>query len=204
MNSQNPFEAPQHVDSQPAVAEMIEKPFRPGPVFGKWLLICSISAAPSFFWGWAVLGEQDVISAAAMVAGILTFVVLYVWIESLPFVRSKLADRRLRRAVKIGYGIRIGMSIIFPVAIILDLYCGVMSVGVVNTVLGVEGFESVSTNSAFPLFKLIQFYLTTLVQGVVLNILLGGWTLFVYVICLGIMYPVKPAPVTSAPVNPSE
>jgi len=182
MNSQNPFEAPQHVDSLPAVAEMIEKPFRPGIVFSKWLLICSISAAPSF----------------------LTFVVLYVWIESLPFVRSKLADRRLRRAVKIGYGIRIGISIIFPVAIVLDLYCGLMSVSVVNAVLGIEGFESVGTNSAFPLFKLIQFYLTTLVQGVVLNILLGGWTLFVYVICLGIMYPVKPAPVTSAPVNPAE
>ena len=65
----------------------------------------------------------------------------------------------MRRTLIIGYATRVGISIIFPVGIYVDLVCGLLSTSIVGVVL-----DSADT--------FVGVLATTLVQGVVLNVLL--------------------------------
>jgi len=158
--------------------------FNFGKSLAKWLLICFVCAAPSFYFG-LVLGRSYFIQSAAMVMGILTYVALYVYVESLAWTRRRLMDRSLRLAVKIGYITRIVVSVLFPVGMFLDIFCGMLSVSATSAIFGVE-FGPMRTEMAdvgAP-FVFFWFYLTTLVQGTLMNIVLGAYTLIVYAIAL--------------------
>ncbi|QEG24628.1 hypothetical protein [Mariniblastus fucicola] len=185
----NPFASP-----EVAVATAIPdfdpdteiREFHLGKSLVRWLVICIVSAAPSFFWGMA-LADDYAIQSVAMLLGILTFVALYVFIESREWTRRKLTNRSIRLAVNIGYISRIVISVIYPVAMILDMICGMFSVGLVSELFGYGfGLETRYEETeivAWP-YMLVWFYFTTLVQGVFLNIVLGGYTMLVYAFAL--------------------
>ena len=192
MNETNPFQSPVAVAEEiipEAELEMV--PFHPGASIAKWLTICAISGAPSFFFGF-MLGEMRPAAAIAMLAGIVTFAVMYTLVESTQSVRRKLTERRLKRAVWIGYGTRILISIVYPMCIYVDVVCGMISVGIGTSLFGIEvgpmsGDPEAMVDKASSIHFFAQFYFTTLVQGVMLNLILGAYTLIVYAICMATM-----------------
>ena len=179
----NPYEAPVNLEGSESIdLYQVEAPreYVLRRSFLKWLLICAVCAAPSFFWGF-MIGEMSVTSAVGMTFGILTFVAGYTFIESTEFVRRRFADRVMRRAVKISYGTRIGISVIFPVGMYLDVLAGMFSVMLTN------GFEDGPPIGADAPMSVLWFYGTTLVQGIVLNVMLFVYFAIVYAICLAVM-----------------
>jgi hypothetical protein len=82
-------------------------------------------------------------------------------------VRSRLQQPFVRRTVKIGYGARIVISVVFPIGLAADLYPGMLSLMVTEELFGnSKGFA--------------RTYATTLVQGVLLNTILSGFMGVVY------------------------
>ena len=185
----NPFASPA-VAAEAAIPEFDPdneiREFSFGKSLTKWLLVCLVSAAPSFFFG-SILEQEYVVQSLAMVSGILTFVAFYVFIESRESTRRMLMDRSLRISVRIGYITRIVISIVFPVGMFLDIYCGVISMSLTTALLG-DGFGPRSGyqgyGEAAMTFLFAWFYLTTLVQGIALNSVLAAYTLIVYAIAL--------------------
>ncbi len=122
-----------------------------------------------------------------MCLGIALFVVLYTWADQLT---QRQAWRQLaitRLTLKIGYGTRLLMSVVFPLGASLDLICGLMSVGLVQS-LWPELVEH--PGGAADLEGRVGFVgalLITLVQGVVLNVALIGYMVLV----LGIIMAVR-------------
>jgi hypothetical protein len=122
-----------------------------------WSVICLISAAPSFFFGVSLHGTAPPI--VAMLLGIAVFIGLYTWASGTRFFRRLRRHPYARRCLFIGYGTRLFISIVFPIGIYVDMVCGIVSTGIVEHALG--DAESV-----------IGVFVTTLLQGVELNVLL--------------------------------
>ena len=122
-----------------------------------------------------------------MIAGIVVFIVLYVFVERTQRVQRILSRRFARRTAWIGYGTRVTASILFPIGMFPDIFCGLFSVCFINWAL--RG----NTNTNFDHRPVIadgeqamvfaEFMLTTVVQGVLLNVVLFGYMLFVFGIC---------------------
>ena len=120
-----------------------------------------------------------------MICGILSFVFGYTLLESRPAVQRLLArDSALRLATKIGYGTRIGISILFPIGIYLDLVIGIFAVGTsewLSSLVAVGSFaptihgDGGSSGGGF-----VGYFVTTVIQGVLLNVVLFGYLLIVY------------------------
>lgn len=130
--------------------------------FGLWLLICTVSAAPSF-----IFAHEERFNDAAMVVGVVLFAAGYTAATSTArFLR--LRNRPfVRRTMYIGYGLRLLVSVIIPVGFFLDLIPGMLSVGVARSLTGdPTGF--------------IGTLIATLVQGTLLNIILGAFMLVLY------------------------
>ncbi len=163
----NPYESP--------AAETVVGPPGAHPTggvlrsFAKWSIICSISAAPSFFWGFSVHQEISRIASAGMISGIAVFIVAYSLVECTRFYKRLHDVPLLMRAIKIGYWTRIMMSIIFPVALFLDMFTGMISLSLTQSLFAEPSFWSV--------------FATTLLQGTLLNILLFGY--------MGVLYTVQ-------------
>lgn len=183
----NPFASPE-VTAASAIpdfdpnTEMRE--FHFGMSLAKWLLVCMVSAAPSFYIG-STMAQQYGLQSAAMLLGILTFVAFYVFLESRKWTRRKLMSRPLRIAVWVGYVTRVAISVLFPVAMFLDIFCGLLSVSLTSGIFGMDfgpGRGSSATESMSLLFA--WFYITTLVQGVILNCVLGAYVLIVFAFAL--------------------
>ena len=170
--SNNPYQAPSTYTGAPT-AELVEeiKPPNVGLISFKWLLICVVSAGPSFFWGLAI-GEQQWSAVLGMILGVLTFTVAYIVFECLPFTQRIMRDRHLKLAAQIGYGTRMGISILFPIGLSIDMLVGLAAIGTAQAVTG-QVAETQSTS-------VLWFYGTTLLQGVYLNIILFVYMLFVY------------------------
>lgn len=185
----NPFATPTTVSDFAASTfdpDLELKPFALGRSIFKWVLICGISGAPSFVLAFS-LGENVYIQAFAMLMGILTYAGVYVYVESLEWTRRKLMDKSLKIAVRIGYVTRIAISIIFPLAFFIDIWCGLLSVSFTSAIFGEPQLGSSRIfrgNLATLPIVFLWFYTTTIVQGALLNIVLGGYTLVVYGITL--------------------
>jgi hypothetical protein len=183
--SENPYQTPL-TEAVLQTAE-IANPHPPnlGWVFGRWFLICSVSAAPSFVIAVGLLEGRGLPQIAGMICGILSFVFGYTRLECQPAVQRLLArDSALRLATKIGYGTRIGMSILFPIGIYLDLVVGIFAVGMskwLGTVMALGAFEpSIHGDGDGGDGGFIGFFATTIIQGVLLNGILFGYLLLVY------------------------
>ena len=102
-----------------------------------------------------------------MIAGVAVFIALYTWVTGTPLAGRLLRNGHLRLTFRIGYGTRIGMSIIFPIAIYTDMFTGIFAVGL--TGLDIEANE-----------PFLPILMTTLVQGCFLNALLASYMSIVY------------------------
>ena len=157
----------------------LERP-KPIRVFLKWLLVCSVSAAPSFFWG-TIIHEIELVAILGMFAGIIVFIVGYTFLELTPYIQRLMQDNAIRRTAKIGYGTRIAISVIFPIGLYLDLVVGMLSLGITSTILPnsiVVGQENIEPTAELFLGTMS----TTIVQGVLINMILGVYMLIVFAI----------------------
>lgn len=187
--SDNPYAAPEVDFERPVLAEdhAEHEPPRPMKVFLKWLIVCGVSAGPSFFWGVAISGQQ-VSRILGMVVGVGLFVAAYTLVECTPQVQRLLRRRFARRTAWIGYITRMAISIIFPIGMYLDVIVGLGSVSIGNAVFGDTfgefGMRSGSSaHETNPLLGFASFLFTTIVQGVFLNIILFAYMLLVHGIC---------------------
>src|SRR5262245_23628023 len=99
-----------------AVCRMASKPLQyvgDGPLDGLarraalWTVLCSVSAAPSFFWA---SGRYDV---TAMVAGVALFIVLYTLATSTVRFLEFRNRPFVRRTLYVGYITRLSLSVLF-------------------------------------------------------------------------------------------
>ena len=130
----------------------------------RWLLVCSVSAVPSFYLGTEVSEGQF----AAMVLGVLIFAVAYTFLDcktaSSPVRQKRLVSITLR----LVYATRMLITVLFPVGLFVDMVCGILSVGCTEVIFG---------SSAIQTFPGALF--TTLIQGVILNLVLALYGLLV-------------------------
>jgi hypothetical protein len=120
-----------------------------------------------------------------MVAGIFAFIVLYVVVERTARVQRILSWRFARTTAWIGYGTRIAATIIFPVGMTIDMICGLMSVGFSQNLFGANTFVAPHNMPVDGDLTAVFFHFcfTTIVQGILLNIVLFGFMIFVFGIC---------------------
>lgn len=146
------------------------------------MLVCFVSATPSFLLA-GMVAAHTLPGVSAMILGILTFVAIFVLLESRQGTRRLMLDQTLRRAVKTGYISRMILTVVFPAAVFVDIYCGIMSVGLVESVFGFAPMRD-AANDFNVLSDFAWFYMTTLVQGVILNFVVSSFTLLVYAVLL--------------------
>lgn len=142
--------------------------------FVLWTLVCGISATPSYIWASAEFNRP------AMACGVAVYILLYTAVSMTPTVARLEMRPFVRRTLRIGYITRLVISIVFPVGMAVDLFPGLLSYSLVGAFLG-EQRDFVFT------------FLTTLVQGVFVNIVLGIYMLLVY----GVQRLILPTPAQS-------
>jgi hypothetical protein len=186
--SSNPYQAPITTELAMATAIADDDFNSPNPlkIFFKWLVVCVICAGPSFFWG-CLISKAQWQQILAMTLGILLFIGAYTATECTPYFQRLMRDRRLRRTLKIGFGTRIGISLLFPFGIYLDLFVGFLSVSITESLfpnsLGLDD----SQTSMF-----LAFFGTTILQGLLLNAMLLVYMVFVYGIVRAVSRPSLP------------
>lgn len=157
-------------------AKLVEPEYQPRPLraFGRWTLICAVSAAPSFFWGCALHAEMY--HLAGMISGILVFVLAYTAIECTPYYHQIISRPHVHRTALIGYGTRVLMSVIFPVGLFIDMFTGSCSVAIVQAAF--PGSQDIVDAERTVSFQ--QVFVTTVLQGVLLNAMLFLYMSLVY------------------------
>lgn len=123
--------------------------------FLRWVTVCGVSAAPTF-----LLGHSAGWHPYGMVCGVACFVVLYTCITSHAWFRELDEDSWPGRTLRVVYGTRIAMSILFPIAWFVDGWCGAVSV---------ELLDRFYLN---PSGQFGRSFVFTLTQGVVINLVL--------------------------------
>lgn len=141
--------------------------------FVRWFAVCTISAVPSFVVGVGLATNQ----IAAMLIGIALFIVGYTLLDYATADTKPRRDPRVSRTLKIAYGTRIAISIIFPIAFFLDMFCGMVSMTVTQSVMLLDQTES----GEMGFFATL---LTTIVQGFVLNAVIAVYAMLVHIIQL--------------------
>jgi hypothetical protein len=142
---------------------------RPSPWYvrlGLWTLVCGGSAAPSFVFG--AMAYEEPASIAAMLLGVLTFILGYTWITGTPWaLRFRGSRAFVNRTLRIGYITRLLLSLAIPYGTYVDIYCGMLSISIVMGRV---------QDHAQP----VQVYIITLVQGVILNLMLLVYMLLIW------------------------
>lgn len=152
-----------------------------------WALHCGINALPSFIVAVAYLQMVKHPSAvAAMILGILTFIVGYTILTSIDGSFSD-SSSLLSRALKVGVKIRFVISLISlpllaptPAALFVpDVWAGMLAVGAVNWLGGVIGAGSGLIGGSSGLIDLdggetpfFAVYATTVLEGMIISFML--------------------------------
>jgi hypothetical protein len=129
-----------------------------------WTAVCSISAAPSFVL--ALIAYNDPFQILAMLAGIACFIIGYALVSSTPWAQAFRRRPFVLTTLKIGYGTRIGMSLIsllapaIPPVILPDVFFGVVSIQIVGE------------DPAGPNQSPFMVYMITMVEGTLWNMAL--------------------------------
>ena len=139
----------------------------------RWIFVCVLSALPSFVLGLTVAQNE----IAAMVLGILIFTIGYTVLDYGTASSRFRQNRKVSRTLRIAYGTRVAISILFPLAFYLDLFCGVITLTLTQRFTGVDAIYD-------DIDGFFGTLLTTLVQGLVLNLVLGVYALIVHAIQL--------------------
>ncbi len=157
----NPF-APPEADLELSNALKTEISTKSPPSLGRigvrWLLVCSISAAPSFYLGATASRGQF----AAMALGVFIFAVGYTILDYKTTCTPIRQNRIFSITLRVVYLTRILITVVFPIGMMIDLSCGIFSVSTTEAIFG---------SSAISTFSGALF--TTLVQGVILNLVLA-------------------------------
>ena len=141
----------------------------------RWSIVCTISAIPSFFWGFMITSGQIL----GMLAGIATFIGIYIILDYQTAETRIRQIRTVRRTLWITYVTRVTISIIFPIAFYLDIACGMLVVGLMES-LGVN-FDIGSGGGGTPA-GFVGVYVTTILQGISMNIVLAAYGALVYLV----------------------
>lgn len=163
----NPFAPP---EADPELSDTLEIeigtkiPPSPGRIGVRWFLVCSISAAPSFFLGAQASRGQF----AAMAVGVFIFIVGYTILDYKTALTRIRQNRLVSITLRVVYLTRIFITVVFPIGMMVDLSCGFLSVGSTEAIFGTNAIQTFSG----ALF-------TTLVQGLILNIVLAIYGLLV-------------------------
>jgi hypothetical protein len=173
--SQNPYASSYISDTGLDAERLKAREFSLGKSALVWSTICSISAAPSFFLALGTVGVENVLW---MVIGVSFFIVGYVAADGITFQWPFRRRVAVRLSLRITYTIRVAASVLFPVALFVDMFCGILSASFI-TALGFEPMRN--PNMPGPIVLL-----WTLLQGVVLNAVLG----VIWTILLGICWMV--------------
>ncbi len=136
-----------------------------------WTIVCTVSAIPSFFWGWNVSKQNW----PPMLIGIMIFVVAYVIgdyaTRPFGFRRDKIA----RRTMLIGYWTRMLISTFIPVGFYIDLFAGLIAIEF-------WGWTIQSSDLSFG-----GILLLTVTTGVILNIVVLAYMVLVF----GVQHAIK-------------
>lgn len=163
----NPFAPP---ETEPELSDALrgetdtKKPVSLRGIAFRWLLVCSVSALPSFYLGARISDGQ----VAAMVLGVLVFALGYTVLD------YQTANNRIRQyrltsvTLRVVYVTRMLLTLLFPVGMSVDGFCGVLSLGLTETLFGSTAVKT------FP-----GAFLTTLTQGAILNFALALYGLLV-------------------------
>lgn len=131
-----------------------------------WSLVCTLSAAPSFFFAIGAIARGQ---ALAMALGVITFIGLYTYADLTTRSRPFRKNPRMRTILRATFIVRSIMVILFPLALTTDLFLGLASVSLVQSVARLfADIEPYSKNQMGFGMTLI----TTLVQGSLLSGLL--------------------------------
>ncbi|QDV27072.1 hypothetical protein [Aureliella helgolandensis] len=148
-----------------------------------WSAVCIISAAPSFFWGLTIANNQIL----AMATGIAIFIAAYTIADQITQRHPWRARRIIRQVLKTGYISRIVITVIFPVGAWLDMICGLFSVGLTNRLRHSNwGDNFPRTRDGQDAMTFVDCLLTTLIQGVLLNLVLLAYMLVIAAMILSI------------------
>ena len=182
----NPFAAPTVSDAiEPIAGDPIPPPQLPH-VFVKWLLVCGAAAGPSFALGGG-MGGWRFSAVLGMIIGVMIFVIGYTALEFTTAVQQQMGKPVSRRSAWIAYLTRVAISIIFPIGVFIDMFCGLMAVGFSSTVVGFRENYAGSRNGVtfdnFSSLECFQFAFTTVVQGVILNLVLFAYMGIVWLVC---------------------
>ncbi len=179
MNSDlNPY-APARPVSETAnsvVGELgpVKTPLSVSKLIVRWTLICGISAAPSFFFGYAVSRHQ----VAAMLMGIVCFIAIYVFADhstrNWPIRKQSI----VRRVLVFCYATRIIVSILFPIGAVIDMCAGVITF----TILDAEALLRQPPSDEPGAMTFTTAFTVTIVQGIVLNVILAVWGLLAFAV----------------------
>ncbi len=166
----NPYAPAVALETASGVAGEVAVPQRRSlaRVVVRWLLVCSFAAGPSFVLG-INLGENQV---PPMVIGILCFVALYVWADwttwSWPIRQSTLT----RRILMFTYITRVVITIVFPIGMVVDMVAGICSMSIVGFAFQTTNMDVLVPSDPGQMTFLTAL-LTTLIQGLLLNLVLA-------------------------------
>ena len=179
----NPYQAPSDLG---VVAHATEhNPRVPAGLtvlFLKWLFVCAVSATPSFIIAYGIDESDGSTKVLAMLCAILIFVLGYTIAEKTKYAQALLNKSMVRTTAWIGYGTRILMTVIFPVGFTADMITGMFAISISGALTGwSESDLHGDSNQVFA-----WYFLTTIIQGILLNIVLFGYMLFVWLIAIAI------------------
>ena len=135
-----------------------------------WTVICAVSAAPSF-----ALAARE-FDRGAMIVGVALFILAYTAATSTAAFERFHNRPFVRRTLYIGYGVRLALSLAFPLGVGADMLPGILSLRVVEE-LGLNTRSFAGTLAA------------TIVQGALLNALIFLFMATVYAIQRATMKP---------------
>jgi hypothetical protein len=142
-----------------------------------WTVVCGVSALPSFVW--AEMSSPIDFDLGAIITGILIVIGTYTLATGTQFVVRLQAKPRAARAFRIGYLFRMFLSALFPLGMGVDLIPGMISVMLVDGLLGGSVSKSGSGGNS------VSFVITlsiTLLQGLFLNLIGFAFMGLVYLV----------------------
>ncbi len=174
VDAENPFAPPEPATEPPPPSDAktaAEKhaPRTPAVSLAVWTCVCVVSAAPSFFWGLGTVAKEQYL---AMILGVCVFIALYTWVDQFTQLQAWRRVFPVPLTLKIGYITRLLLSVVFPIGAGLDLICGLMSVGIVESILPTIRSHPGGAADMEGEVGFLGAFIITLVQGITLNFVL--------------------------------
>jgi len=129
-----------------------------------WTLVCSLSAAPSFYFAISQMAKDQ---AAAMILGVIIFIAIYTLADLVSREFPARKNVHLRRIMRATFLVRSMMVVVFPLSLFTDLWLGMIAVGITTSLWRVFDREFLQNQMTFSMTLA-----TTLLQGCLLSVLL--------------------------------